>query len=84
MRKNLMGFKKLNNDIPPKSRRTSKYSPLINKVRETGETYYLDVKDRSKAQSVMSGIKHAIDSAGINNVNVTMRGTTVYVRRNDD
>lgn len=84
MRRNLMGFKKVTGEVPPKSRRSkSKYDDLINVVRNTGDTYCFDFKNAGKARSVMTAIRHRLKTGDIHDVRSMVRGTSVYVVKED-
>lgn len=85
MRRNLMGFKKTTEEVPPRNRRIrSKYDDLINVVRNTGDTYCFDFKNAGKARSVMTAIRHRLKTSDIHDVRSVVRGTSVYVVKEDN
>ena len=79
---NLEGFKKVNGPVPPYAKtgiRQGKYDQLIKKVSDTGDIYSRDVKDKKKANALCVNIGRRVKTLGISNVKVKVRGTTVYV-----
>ena len=79
---NLAGFKKVTGPIPSRVKtgtRKGKYDQLIKKVSDTGDVYSLDVKDRSKANSLRNIINRRVQTLGILDVKIKVRDTVVYV-----